>query len=122
MFQKIGKLSVTKMIQSKFYEIYQDHVSGCALKMARELFALLPTDMVIVTFISDLLNTGTGHIEEQPILSVAIPRATAERLNFETLDSSDSMQNFIHNVKFLKTQGFKAVDKIVPSDLPKNVT
>lgn len=114
---KSGKLSVKKMTKSRFYEIYQDHVCGCALRISRELFALLPTSMVIVTAKSDLLNTSTGHFEEQPILSVAIPRATVDRLNIEALDPSDSMLNFVHNMKFLKTKGFQPVAKIEPSEL-----
>jgi hypothetical protein len=82
------------------------------LRVARELFALLPTEMVVVTATADLLKTSTGHIEAQPILSVAIPRATLESLNTDSLDSSDSMNNFVHNMKFLKTKGFRVVEKI----------
>jgi hypothetical protein len=37
---KTGKLSVKKMPKTKFYEIYQDYVCGCVLRIARELFAL----------------------------------------------------------------------------------
>lgn len=75
---KSGKLSTKKMTKTKFYELYQDHVCGCALRVAREIFALLPSEMVIFTATTDLLNTSTGHMEEQPIISVAMPRKTIE--------------------------------------------
>lgn len=41
---KTGKLTVKPMPKSRFYEIYQDYVCGCALRVARELFALLPSN------------------------------------------------------------------------------
>jgi hypothetical protein len=112
---KSGKLSVKAMTKTKFYELYQDYVCGCVLRVARELFALLPTEMAIVTAESQLLNTQTGHLEMQPILSVAIPRKTLETLNFERLDPSDSLNNFMHRMKFMKTKGFKPVEALTPS-------
>lgn len=72
--------------------------------------------MTFVTAVSELLNPKTGHIEEQPILSVAIPRSTLDRLNFEMIDPSDSMENFVHNMNFSKTKGFSAVERIRASD------
>jgi hypothetical protein len=112
-----GKLSVKKLSKSRFYEIYQDYVCGAVLRVARELFSLLPIEMTIVTAVGELLNTQTGHLEEQPILSVAIPRDTLIKLNFAMLDPSDAMDNFLHNMKFLKSKGFTAVDRITPADL-----
>ena len=114
---KSGRLSVKKMPKTKFYEIHQDYVCGCVLRVARELFALLPIEMVTVNAVATLLNTRTGYLEEQPILSVAIPRRTLETLNFEMLDPSDSMGNFVHRMAFQKTKGFRAVERLKPSDL-----
>lgn len=112
-----GKLSVKKMPITKFYELYQDYVCGCVLRVARELFALLPIEMVIVTAMGEVLNTQTGHIEEKPILSAAIPKDTLTKLNFDTLDPSDSMGNFVHRMNFKKTKGFTGVEMIKPADL-----
>ncbi len=36
---KSGKVSVNKMPKTKFYELYQDYVCGCALRVARELLS-----------------------------------------------------------------------------------
>ena len=114
---KSGKLSVKKMTKTRFYALYQDYVCGSALRVAREIFALLPIEMTIVTVEGEPLNTKTGYMEEQPILSVVIPRETLNRLNFAMLDPSDSMDNFVHRMKFLKTKGFRSIEKITPSDL-----
>jgi len=112
---KSGKLSAKKMPKAVFYELYQDYICSCSLRVARETFALLPVDMVIVNAIGKILNTKTGYIEEQPILSVAIPGQTLETLSLDTIDPSDSMGNFVHNMNFKKTSGFRAVEKIDPS-------
>lgn len=114
---KSGKLSVKKMTKSNFYELYQDYVCASILRVARELFALLPIEMVLVTAIGPLLNTQTGHMEEQPILSVAMPRKTLENINFDMIDPSDSMVNFVHRMNFMKTKGFAKVERISPEEL-----
>jgi len=110
---KSGKLSVKPMPKSKFYDTYQDYVCGCVFRVARELFALLPIETVIVTTMGNILNTQTGHMEERPILSVAIPKATIDKLNFETLDPSDALSNFVHNMGFKKGKGFNAVEPVI---------
>lgn len=114
---KNGKLSVKKMPVGQFNGLYQDYVCGCALRVAREMFALLPIKMVIVTAVSSLLNAQTGYQEDKPILSVAIPRDTIEKLNFSMLDPSDSMRQFVHRMEFSATKGFRVVDAITASDL-----
>lgn len=114
---KSGKLSTKKMTKSNFYGLYQDYVCGAVLRVARELFALLPIEMVLVTATGTLLNTQTGHMEEQPILSVAMPRKTLESLNFDLIDPSDSMANFVHRMKFIKTKGFVKVERILSEEL-----
>ena len=112
-----GKLSVKKMTKSRFYELYQDYVCSSALRIARELFALLPIETANVTAVGKLLNTKTGYMEEQPILSITIPRETLSRLNFDLLDPSDSMDNFLHKMKFSKTKGFQPIERILHSNL-----
>lgn len=107
-----GKLSVKQMPKGMFNEIFQDYVCSCVLRVANEFFSVIPDDMVIVTAVDELLNTKTGHLEELPILSAFISRHTLHALNLETIDPSDSMNNFIHNMSFKKTQGFEAVSRV----------
>jgi len=94
------------------YEIYQDHICSCALRVAREVSKLFPIETVIITVLDNLLNTQTGFLEKQPILSVAIPKTTINKLNFSQLDPSDAMKNFICNMNFKKTKGFEVVERI----------
>lgn len=106
-----GKLSKKNMPKSRFNELYQDHICSASMRIAREVFAYLPIDYARINAMAQILNTKTGHLEEQPILSVIFPPETIESLNLETIDPSDSMQNFVHNMKFSKTKGFSVVEK-----------
>ncbi len=107
-----GKLSVKAMPKTAFYELYQDYICNCALRVAREILALLPVRIVIVSAMGNLLNTRTGYMEEQPILSVAIPRETMAGLNLEMIDPSDAMDNFLDHSDLKRTSGFRSVEKI----------
>lgn len=112
-----GKLSVKRMPQGQFFELYQDYVCSCVLRIARELFALLPIQSTIVTTNAHVLDSATGHVKNMPIVSVAVPRKTLQMLNFETLDPSDSLRNFVHRMNFKKTKGFAPVQPIGPSEV-----
>lgn len=109
---KNGTLSVKKMSQTQFYETYQDYVCGAAFRVVRELFALLPLETIIVTAVSNMLDTSSGHMKDQPILSVMMPRDTIEKLNFEKLDPSDALRNFVHHMEFKKNKGFSPVESL----------
>ena len=107
-----GKLSVKKMPKGRFYELYQDYVCGCALRVAREIFALLPLKTALVTVSTRMLNPQTGRQEEAALLSVIIPRQTLESLSFESLDPSDAMRNFNHRMGFKRSAGFTGVEPL----------
>lgn len=114
---KSGKLSVKKMPKGTFNEIYQDYVCSSSLRVAKEILAIIPDNLVVVTATDELLNSKTGHLEKTPILSVCISRKTANSLNMNSIDPSDSMDNFIHNMTFKKIKGFEPVSRIDTSAL-----
>ncbi len=109
---KSGKLSTKDMAISKQNEIYQDYICSIALKLARDLFSLLPINEVILNVKNHMINTSTGQKEYQTILSVKFVRETINSLNFDLIDPSDCMKNFIHNMNYKKTQGMLPVEEI----------
>ena len=109
-----GKLSVKQMPKGRYYELYQDYVCGSSLLVANTILGMLPVPELIVTAQSEMLNTATGHVEESPILSIFVPRETVARLNLSSVDASDAMSNFTHNMKFLKTKGFQPIEQVSP--------
>lgn len=108
-----GKLSKKAMPKTRFNELYQDHICSASIRVAREAFAYLPIDYARINAVAKIVNTKTGHLEEQPILSVIFPPETINNLNLRTIDPSDSMQNFVHNMNFNKTKGFSVVERVV---------
>jgi len=109
-----GKLSVKQVPAGRFNELHQDYVCGCVLRLAREVFALLPVNTVIVSAKDEVLDARTGHLVDSPLLSVLFVRKTLAALNMDSIDPSDSMQNFVHVMNFKKTAGFQAVSALKP--------
>lgn len=107
-----GKLSKKNMSKSRFNELYQDHVCSSLIRIAREVFAHLPIESVRVNALTDMVNSSNGHLEEQPIISVIFMEKTLKGLNLEMIDPSDSLTNFVHNMSFNKTSGFKPVKRV----------
>lgn len=112
---KSGKLSTTDMPKTKYYGYHQDYVCSSLLRAAREISAVLPTTMVVVTASTDMLDPSTGHIKQQPIVSAAIASDTMDRLNLDRIDPSDALSNFVHEMAFRKTKGFRPISPIDPA-------
>jgi len=111
-----GRLSETNMPAGQFNELYQDYVASVALRVAGDLFHILPHDEVYVTCLSEMLNPQTGHKEMTPVLSVQFVRETFKGLRLDTIDPSDSMRNFNHAMNFKKTKGLAPVTPLIPLD------
>lgn len=109
---KTGKLSRKQMPKGKYYEIQQDYVCSCTLRIARDMFALLPLNTLYIHAVDDRLNTATGYREKVTILSIKIDKFQLNKLNFNQIDSSDAMQNFEHHMNFKKTKGFEEVERL----------
>ena len=107
---KTGKLSQKEMAKGKYFQIYQDFVCSSALRIAREFFHLLPMEEVVV----NVYDVATADSDEKfgCILAVRFPKDKFETLQFRNIDCSDTIQLFEHNMKFLKTKGFKLVEEI----------
>jgi hypothetical protein len=115
-----GKVSVKTMPKSRFHEIYQDYVCGCVLRVAWEVFALLPVESLIVTALADWLDPGTGRTTERPVLSVGMHRGSLEALDFERLDPPDALEGFLHRGDFKasrKLGAFQPISPLTPADL-----
>ena len=115
-----GKVSTKAMAKGRYHELYQDHVCSCVLRVAREMFALLPIETVIITAVVRGVDSGTGKDTLIPVLSVAVTRNKLRELDFERLDPSDSMVNFLHRGDVLaskRTGEFKAIEPLTASDV-----
>lgn len=109
---KTGKLTEKPLTKTAYYDITQDYVCSCAIRLAREIFALLPVETVIVHADDQVLNTATGKDEILTILSVKFQRKGFDHINFDRIDPSDFLETFEHRMKFKKTAGFEPVKRL----------
>ena len=107
-----GNLKEKELSKSAYFDLVQDYVCSCILRIARDSFALLPVEKVVIHAVDTILNTATGQDEEITIVSVAVDRETLEKLNFERLDPSDAVNSFPGKMSFKKTKGFEPVARL----------
>lgn len=109
---KTGKIINKQLSKTRYFDIMQDYVCGTAIRIAREIFAMLPVRVVLVHAVDDMVNTVTGYREQMTILSVQYERERFDRVNFQNIDASDFTETFLHNMNFRKTTGFKPVKRM----------
>jgi hypothetical protein len=115
-----GKVSVKPMPKGRFHEIYQEYLCGCVLRVAREIFALLPVDTLLVAASVDSINPRSGRSVEDSVLSLVMPRAVVAQLDFERIDPSDAIGNFQHRGDFKtsrKSEAFQPIAPLTPADI-----
>lgn len=108
-----GTLSSKQISKKEASDLYQNYVCSCLIRVANEIFSLLPVDTAIVDAIDDILNQSTGYKEEQVILSVFFVKETISSLNMEALNPSSAIENFVHNMAFKREVGFEAVKSLI---------
>ncbi|NLN03835.1 MAG: DUF4236 domain-containing protein [Clostridiaceae bacterium] len=106
---KISRKNITK---TTYYDIKQDYVCSVCFRIAKDMFALYPSDTVLVNALKTVLNTSNGYSEDVPILSIKFNRGIFDMLNLDRIDPSEALKNFMHNMDFLKTKGFKPIKKL----------
>lgn len=109
---KSGTLSVKKMPKGKFNALHRNHVCSCLIRVANELFSLFPDDEAIVTITDKQPNSATGDLEDVPVVSARVQRETLDALKLNSIDPSEALSSFVHNMSFRKYKGFKAVTKV----------
>lgn len=107
-----GKLSRKALAKSTRNDIVQDYVCSCVIRIAREMFALLPVDRVLINAKDSILNTATGHNEDVTLVSVIFDRARFMDTDFSRIDPSDLIEAYPSNMAFKKTSGLGAVKEL----------
>jgi hypothetical protein len=91
-------------------EHYRDYVCSSVLRVAREVFTILPAvDTISIDAKASRLNDATGHIEEQTIVSASIGRSVLHSLNFTALDPYAAILSFPNAIDWRSTDGFNTV-------------
>lgn len=107
-----GKLSIRNMPKGKFYELYQKFVCSAAIRVAREVQALLPVNTVIINVESEFIDKAMGSKSKLFLLSAGIPENKIKEANLNMIDPAVFVKSLSHNIKLKKTQGFEPVEKV----------
>ena len=85
-----------------YNELLQDYVCGCAIRVARDMFALLPLRHIIIN----------ASDKDKLILSVDFKKRAFLNLDFENSDASDIVEQFENRMNFDSQRGFSVVEPI----------
>ena len=94
--------SKSSMEVTDYNDLLQDYVCSCAIRVARDIFALLPVSHVIVNALS----------EGNTVLSVDFERRIFTKLRFQGSDASDLVEEFKCNMDFDVENGFRPVARL----------
>lgn len=94
--------SKNSITQREYYDLLQDYICSCSIRVARDMFALLPIAKVLV-HASD--NGAT-------VLSVLFERKAFLKTKFQGSDASDVVTSFKHNMQFDYSSGFSPVSQL----------
>lgn len=97
-----GKLSRKALPKGEQKSIADDYIASAALRVALDLLALLPLNLVQVVARDNAISPITGHDTQTVYLDVAIDKKTLASLNLETIDPSSALQNFSITTSLLK--------------------
>lgn len=87
---------------SEYNDLLQDYICSCSIRVARDIFALLPVSHVIVHAVSD----------GSTVLSVDFERRIFTKMKFHGSDASNLVENFKHNMNFDCRTGFQPVAQL----------
>ena len=94
--------SKSRMSTREYNDLLQDYVASTCIRIARDMFALLPITNTIVHAV----------IGNDTVLSVDFDRLSLSKLKFGYIDPSDTMEKLRHNMEFDYINGFFAVCRI----------
>ncbi len=90
------------MPRNEYNELLQDYICSCAIRIARDMFALLPVSIVVVHAVSD----------GQTLLSVKFDRRVFMKMKFQGSDASEMVDRFEHNMNYDVSLGLQPVSQL----------
>ena len=100
-----GKLYKRMLTPAKMQQLYQNHVYSSSLKIAREVFAYLPLDQVVVNTIN-ANNSVISTSDMQPVFTVSFDPKTIENLTTDDIETTDDMLHFVDSMQENQTPVF----------------
>jgi hypothetical protein len=113
-----GKLSVKPMPKKHYHEIYQDYVCGAVLRIAREVFALLPVHTILAHATVTLADRINGSQRQTLVLSALLDSSRMNSIDFNRADASDTVESFPHSGSVKASRSTGEFIEVKPMALP----
>lgn len=115
------KLNIKSKPAKQLQLEYALHIHGIAFRLAGTVFATLPTaNTAIISGFSQRLDSSTGKVNDDYLLSVRVKRERYSRIDFDSLDKInpvDAMGGFEIRRKLTSTGVFKVIDPFQPGSV-----
>lgn len=105
-----------KMPLDRYWSLFQDHVCSAVLRIARDVFNVLPIQRVIVNASRSSTNMITGYRVSETILAVRFWRSVLNQIDLQAASPSDIVKNFQHRMSFQNAIGFQPVEPFTADD------
>lgn len=113
-----GRILSTTMSADRYWAVFHDHVCSAALRIARDVFNILPVQHVIVNVSRNYENSMSGHRVSENILAVRFWRRVLNQIDLQAIVPADIVKKFQHRMKFQKAVGFEQVEPFAADDQP----
>ena len=80
-----------------------NYICGCTIRIARDMFALLPLRHLIVN----------AKEQDSYVVSVDFEKQQFDRLDFSSLDASNTVELFRHRMAYDKSTGFSPITPLI---------
>ena len=101
--RELLSLASQTMSSFEYNDLLQDFVCSLSIRVARDMFALLPVQNVIVHAVLD------GNT----VLSVKFDRDNLAKVKYGMIDPSDTVSKFTHSMSFDRMRGFLPVSRLL---------
>ncbi len=115
-FTPSGRLTEMKMPKERHMAIYRAYAGSVALKIASDLFKLVPRDKIAVSCVSRCILPGMDQTDDWPVLSVVFGKNKFDLLDMTRTDPVAGLSLFERRERWHPINGFSGIAPLV--DIP----
>lgn len=109
---KMGVLNKANFDREEYNLLIRDYVISCAIRIARDLFAIIPIDKASVHIVDHKFNIKTRQSEKITAFSINIDKKNLESIDIELNSPINIINNFNYNINFDVYDGFSNVNRV----------
>lgn len=109
---KMGALNKVNFDREEHNLLIRDYIASCAIRIARDLFGIIPIDKAIIHIVDHKFNIQTRQSEKITALSLNMDKTILENINIESNSPMEIIKSFEYNMNFDAYDGFSSVSRV----------